>query len=57
MGRHPKFTKEELIEALKAGDGDDAKAAAILEVDPTTVYRARVRYGIEIQTERRVIAA
>jgi transcriptional regulator with GAF, ATPase, and Fis domain len=57
MGRHPKFTKEELIEALKAGGGDDVKAAAILEVDPTTVLRARVRYGVQIQTERRVIAA
>ena len=57
MSRQPKFTKEEIVAAIKATDGDLIKAAVALGVTPSTVYRSMQRYGIEVVTERRVEAA
>jgi transcriptional regulator with GAF, ATPase, and Fis domain len=57
MSRQPKYTKDEIIAALKATDGDLIKAAVALEVTPSTVYRSMQRYGIEVITERTVKAA
>ena len=57
MSRQPKYTKAEIIAALKAADGDLIKTAVALQVTPSTVYRSMQRYGIEVITERRVEAA
>ena len=54
MGRQPKFSKDDLIAALKAAGGDLTKAAVALGVSPSTVYRSMERNGIEVITERRV---
>lgn len=57
MTRRTKFTKEELVAALKDNDHDLTRAAVALQVSPTTVYRAMQRHGIAIETERRIRVA
>lgn len=57
MARRPKFTKEELVAALRAAGGDPERARQELGVDLSTVYRAMRRYGVQVQEERRVVAA
>jgi len=57
LGRHSKFTKEQLIAALNKAGGDLTKAAVELGVSPSTVYRAMGRHGIGLETQRRVVAA
>ena len=56
MGRQAKFTKEQLITALEREAGDLTRAAVLLQVSPSTVYRAMLRYGVEIRQTRRVVA-
>lgn len=56
MGRPVKFTKEDLIRALKAADGDLTRAAVSLSVAPSTVYRSMERYGVQVEATRRVVA-
>lgn len=55
MARQPKFTKEQLVAALKAANHDLTRAAVALEVAPSTVYRAMVRYGVQVESERRIV--
>jgi transcriptional regulator of acetoin/glycerol metabolism len=57
MARQAKFTKEELVTALQANDHDLTRTAVALHVSPSTVYRAMERYGIEVETERRIRVA
>lgn len=55
MGRPPKITREQLLEALQAHDNDLTRAAVQLGVSPSTVYRAMERHGIQVITERRTV--
>lgn len=55
MARTPKFTREELLAALKAHDYELTRTAVQLEVSPSTVWRAMERHGIRVETERRVV--
>lgn len=54
MGRPLKFTKAELMDALSASGSDPIRAAVALAVSPSTVYRAMDRYGIQVETEKRI---
>lgn len=55
MGRQAKFTKEELIRALEREAGDLTRAAVVLQVSPSTVYRAMLRYDVAIRQTRKVV--
>lgn len=57
MGRQAKFTKQELVAALKRSEGDLTRAAVELEVSPSTIYRAMVRHGVSVRQTRVVEAA
>lgn len=57
MGRQGKFTKDELIAALKGAEGDLTRAAVALQVAPSTVYRAMRRHGVQVEATRRVVEA
>lgn len=57
LGRQSKFTREELVAALKESDGDLTRAAVALGVAPSTVYRAMVRYEVQVQSTKQVVAA
>ena len=57
MGRQAKFTKQELIAALRQERGDLTRAAVALQVAPSTVYRAMVRHGVTVEETRRIVAA
>lgn len=56
MGRQAKFTREQLVAALQAADGDLTRAAVALGVAPSTVYRAMARHGVQVQSTRRVVS-
>lgn len=55
MGRQVKFTKEELIRALKEADGDLTRAAVALNVVPSTIYRSMRRYRVQVEATREVV--
>lgn len=57
MGRKSKFTREELVAALKDAEGDLTRAAVKLNVAPSTVYRAMSRYEVQVQSTKAVVAA
>ncbi len=57
MARQVKFTKQELIGALRDADGDLTRAAVALSVAPSTVYRSMRRYGVQVEATRRVVTA
>lgn len=57
MSRQPTVSREDLIRALTSSKGDLVVAAVLLEVHPSTVYRAMRRYGVKVEAERRVVAA
>jgi transcriptional regulator of acetoin/glycerol metabolism len=57
MGRQVKFTKDELVAALKNEDGDLTRTAVALGVALSTIYRAMDRHGIQVETERRITTA
>lgn len=46
MGRPAKFTRADLIRALISAKGNYVVAAVLLEVNPSTVYRAIERYAV-----------
>lgn len=55
MGRQAKFTKDQLIAALRQEAGDLTRAAVVLQVSPSTVYRAMLRYDVAIRQTRKVV--
>lgn len=55
MGRQVKFTKDELIAALQAADGDLMQTAVALGVALSTVYRAMGRHGVTVESTRRIV--
>jgi transcriptional regulator of acetoin/glycerol metabolism len=56
VGQPAKFSREQLITALRNTNGDLTRAAVLLAVSPSTVYRAMERYGVSVQEKRRVVA-
>lgn len=57
MSRPGKFTREELVAALTAADGDLTRTAVALGVAPSTVYRAMSRHGVQVHSTKQVVAA
>ena len=56
MAPPPKFTKKQLVAALRLTNGDQSRAAAVLGVGPSTVHRAMKRFSLGLEVERRVIS-
>ena len=57
MARQPKFTKQQLIAALEKGEGNLTRAAVVLGVSPSTIYRAMERHGVTVQQSREVVTS
>jgi transcriptional regulator of acetoin/glycerol metabolism len=54
LGRQPKFTKDQLLQALKDSGNDPIRAAVALSVSPSTIYRSMVRNGLTVVSQRRI---